>query len=393
MFQDTAWKAGGVEQRVRRRLELNLRYADLIDGNSELDGDAICLKAKAVKFVDLDGNHLPIAEASAWRELCIKYGRNPSADLRRQIPYSIFSQLFEKDTTGLRLGDRVRAEIELNDPVRLVEFDLLDVTSGLNSRNSHDANRFLEAPTPEGFKFLIDLTSQQTRKIIERLAAPPRRRFFNPAIELVRLLQRISGDSGGRDVASIEMQLGDEAFRGSPAHGLFVFLFATTLKAIANNLNDLLGGCRLEMKNGDFDPQKIPKLVSDDDEDSIDIVWEALPLRFTIKARDGNIIDVVDQMEWYSSQIEHFAMIWLLAVDPDSQALNDVCALKLKLPADSTDWINAIVAREWSVDIFQQEFSLERNERSEILNEFKKIRCELKTNLNLSGIDVEKLQE
>lgn len=206
-------------------------------------------------------------------------------------------------------------------------------------------------------------------------------------------MQRISGDSGGRDVASIEMQLGDEAFRGSPAHGVFVFLFAATLNAISNNLNDLLGGCRLEMKNGDFDPQKIPKLVSDSDEDSIDIVWEALPLRFTIKDRDGNIIDVVDQMEWYSIQIQNFAMIWLLAVDPDSQALNDVCALKLKLPADSTDWINAIVAREWSVDIFQPEISLERKERSEILIEFQKIRCELKANLSSFGIDIEKLQE
>jgi S-DNA-T family DNA segregation ATPase FtsK/SpoIIIE len=393
MFQDPTWKAGGVEQRVRRRLELNLRYADLIDGNSELDGDAIFLKAKSTKFVDIDGNQLSVDEGNEWRELCIKYGRSPSADLRRQIPYSIFSQLFEKDTTGLRLGDRVRAEIESNDPSRLAEYDLLDVTSGLNSRNSHDANRFLEAPSGEELKFLIDLISQQTRKIIERLAVPPRRRFFNPAIELVRLVQRISGDFGGRDIASIEMQLGDEAFRGSPTHGLFVFLFATTLKAIANNQNDVLGGCRLEMKNGDFDSQKIPKLVSDDDLESVDIVWDALPLRFTIKDRDGNIIDVVDQMEWHSNQIEHFAMMWLLVADPDSHALNEVCSLKLKLPADSIDWINAIVSREWSVDIFQPEFSLVRNEKSEILNEFQKIRCELKAYLSSSGIDVEKLQE
>ena len=98
---------------------------------------------------------------------------------------------------------------------------------------------------------------------------------------------------------------------------LFVFLFAATLKAIANNQNDLLGGCRLEMKNGDFDPQKIPKLVSDADLESVDIVWDALPLRFIIKDRDGTIVDVVDQMEWHSNQNLYFLLFQMCLLPLD----------------------------------------------------------------------------
>ena len=393
MFPDAHWRAGSLEQRIRRRLELNLRYADLIDGNSELDGDAIFQRARDVKFVDHQGNNLSEAESSKWRELCLSYGRSPTVDLRRQIPYEIFSQLFEKDTAGLRLGDRVRAEIESVDLERLSEFDALDVTAGLNSRSSHDANRFIEAAAIDGRKSFFELISQQTRKTIERLAAPPRRRFFNPAIELVRLAQRIASDSAGRDVAVIEMQLGDESFRGSPSHGIFVFLFGATLKSISNNLNDLLGGCRLELKNGDFEPQSIPKLISEDDEEGSEVNWDALPLRFTIKDRDGSIIDVVDQMEWYSNQIQHFALTWLLVTDPVSSALDNVSALKLKLPADNLDWLNAIVCREWGLEIFQPEYSMVRDERSSIVDNFKKSRIEFKSNLKANGIEVEKLRE
>ena len=125
---------------------MNSRHADLIDGVSELSGEDVATRAQEVRFKNHDGSLMPSPESNTWRTLCASYGLSPTDDLRSKIPYEIFSQLFIRDTTGLRLGDRVRAEIEDNATGRISEFDSLDVTSGLNSRNSFEAARFIESP-------------------------------------------------------------------------------------------------------------------------------------------------------------------------------------------------------------------------------------------------------
>jgi hypothetical protein len=41
MFPDEGWAESGGEARLRRRLETNIRYADMLHGTSELDADDI----------------------------------------------------------------------------------------------------------------------------------------------------------------------------------------------------------------------------------------------------------------------------------------------------------------------------------------------------------------
>jgi hypothetical protein len=107
MFPDPGWNEGAAEARWRRRLELNIRHADLLDGSTELAAEDVISKADATQFKGEEGELLLPAEALRWRQLCSSYGLEPTVDLRRQIPYRIFSQLFIRDTAGLRLGERV----------------------------------------------------------------------------------------------------------------------------------------------------------------------------------------------------------------------------------------------------------------------------------------------
>ena len=189
LFPDAHWHDGGSDIRCRRRLAMNFRHADLMDGTTELNAEDIAAKVRSVRFTDVDGSPLSVAAIRDWAGLCEQYGRDRSLGLRRRIPYEIFCQLFARDTAGLKLGERVRAEIEATAPDRLPEFEALDLTSGLNARSSHAAVQLQDALPPEGLAPLIELTSAKTRKSIDRLAVPPRRSFFNPAIEIVRQTQ------------------------------------------------------------------------------------------------------------------------------------------------------------------------------------------------------------
>ena len=393
MFPDAYWKTGAVESRWKRRLNLNSRHSELIDGTSEIEPDVIASKAKLVKFIDDKGNSYSDAESNEWRDLCIQYGVKQDPEIRRQIPYFIFSQLFEKDTTGLRLGDRVRAEIEAQNPDRLVEYDSLDVITGLNARSSHDANRLIEAQPPKNLNSLVDLLTLPTRKTIERLAAPPRRRFFNPAIELVRLAQRVFSDNSEQTVSRIILDLGRDDAKGSPTHGLFVFLFGETLKSIASNLDGVVGGCKFEIANDVLEPQEIPKLINEYEDDELtEVSWDPLPLKFTIKNEKDQTIDVIDQMEWFSNHIENFALFWLLALDSDSPALSSVSSLNIPSSQDVSDWLGSVVGREWGLDIFKLDSNRASDDESDLIQDFKDARFDLRRQISSKGIEIELLR-
>ena len=397
MFCDPAWNAGAADARCRRRLELNIRHADLIDGSTELTAEEVVAKAQVTNFVDDDGQPCPTAEMQRWRQLCGSYGLEPTPELRRQISYRVFSQLFVRDTAGLRLGERIRAELEAAAPARLNEFDALDVTAGLNARSSHDANRLLEAVPSQGGRPIADLVSAATRKSIERLAVPPRRQFFNPAIELVRLAQRVRADSGERRVARIEFDLANRASAGSPAHGLFTFMFGATLRSMCSSLEGLPGGCQLVVHQDLMRSHPVPdllELAGDDEQDEIqEVTWAPLALRFTVRDQDGRILDVADQVEWFPAQIEHFALLWLLAAAQDSPALDSVGTLSVERPADGDDWLTPLVRREVSLETLKLVPGHVTDSPTGLISDVAELRRRLRADLCDVGLEVETLQE
>lgn len=395
-FPDPQWNEGEAEARRRRRLELNMRHADLIEGSTELDADQIAAKVEAARFLGQDGMPLSPTEVDHWRERCKAYGRTPTAQLREQIPYAIFSQLFVKDTTGLRLGDRVHAEILNTSPERVKELDALDAVAGLNARNRHDASRLIDAMPAQGLKPLKDLVSAVTRKSVERLAKPSRQQFFNPAIEIVRMVQRVRTDAGDRRIGRIEIALTSPEAAGCPAHGLFTFLFGETLRSIAENLEGVPGGCQLRLQPELVHPQMVPDLIelrNDEAEDERgEIVWEPLPLRITIKDREGKILEIVEQIEWSSPHLNHLAFLWLLAAAPETPALDKIGTLRIRPPADSEDWLTPIVHREVSLAVLRLDEAHVVSNPTVLLEKLVEIRKDLRSSFASRGLEISRLQ-
>lgn len=397
MFPDAQWNDGGADVRCRRRLEMNVRHADLLDGVTELTADEVAVKANAARFVSLEGLPLPVAEAGRWRQLCTSYGRDRAPGTRRQIPYAIFSQLFARDTAGLRLGDRIRAELESVAPERVAEFDALDATSGLNARSNHAAAQLLEAAPPTGCRPLVDVVSAKTRKSIERLAVPPRRRFFNPAIEIVRLAQRVRSDAQeGRSIARVAIELSDAdvAVESSPSLGLFAFMFGSTLESVSSGLDGLPGGCQLVVDRALVRQHDAPS-PSDSTEGGMEdeeLAWSPLALKVTFSDQSGRVMEVVDQLEWCPPSIEHFAFLWLLAVAPDSPAFDGVGTLQVRLPVDSKDWLTPLIRRQMDLG----ELTLDPGQRIDdpgpLMRELMQLRQGLKDVFASTGLNIAALR-
>lgn len=394
MFPDVYWNAGGGDARCRRRLEANARHADLVDGTSELDGSDIEARVDATQFVDAGGARLPLEEAREWKALCIDYARTQQSSIRQRIPYWIFSQLFARDTTGLRLGDKVRAEVDAADAARLAEFDALDVTSGLNARSNSEALRFLEAVPQDGAKPLADLLTPGTRRAVERLAAPPRRRFFNPAIEIVRLVQRARNELSQSQLGAIEIGLGQDALLGGPVHGLFVFMFGYVLRSVAEHLKELPDVCEVVVReelSSTLPPPDVDEQSEDEDHDWQELAWDPLPIRVRLLGPTGEELESVDQLEWCPPDIQYFALFWLLATASDSPYFRAVGALSPP-GGHGEDWLTLAVSRELSLETFQHGDPSVKAGAGGVLDELLSAGCVLRAGLQSRGLDVHVLR-
>lgn len=399
LFPDAHWQEGGSDIRCRRRLAMNFRHADLMDGVTELTAEDIAAKSRSVRFKSVDGTPLAPAVAQEWAELCALYGRDRSLPTRRRLPYEIFCQLFSRDTAGLKLGDRIRAEIEGTAPERLKEFDLLDLTAGLNGRSSHAATQLQEALPPVGLRALIDLANPKTRKSIERLAVPPRQSFFNPAIEIVRQMQRVQSDLQEGAVARLEIVISGENDGGSrnPSVGLFAFLFGPTLESIANDCDGLAGGCQLVVDSSLLAQQDVPcrPTVQEDDSDEVlgeEACWRAVSLRFVFKDVTGRIIEVVEQLEWHPPAIQHLALFWLLAAAPESPGFADAGTLCLQHVGDAAHWLTSLVSRQSDLKELTLDPAHAISDPSLLMREFVQLRKSLKTSLATEGLSIDALQ-
>lgn len=395
MFPDTEWNAAGGAPRARRRLETNLRHAELIDGSSELDVDTITRRAEATRFTDQSGQLLPDAECESWRRICVRYARTPDAETRNLIPYSIFAQLFRKDTSGLRLGDKVRAEIEIAAPARVRELDELDVIGGLNLRSSQDAVRFLEAPPASGSNPLPELLSAATRKAVERAAVPARRRFFNPAILIVRLMQRVRSEAEGRTISRIEFAPGPDAILGSPAHGLFVFLFGQTLRGITEQTSGVPGACQLLVDDRLVTPAAPPPLVDqlvDDDDGPAEVAWEPFPLQLRVVDAGGDVLEIEDKVGWLPGEFEHLALFWLLCAEPDSPAFRTIGTLVVAPPPEGTDWLAPVIRRTVALEAFRPDPGGTEAATHPLIAELLSLRQELAASLSARGLELASLQ-
>ncbi|MNZ23031.1 DNA translocase SftA [compost metagenome] len=346
MFPDPRWRDPTSDARTRRRLELNSRHAELMSAGSELDPEELRKSASSTQFVDDKGAPLPTAEITRFAQLCSEYAHTATEDLRCQIPYTIFEQLFRRDTAGLKLGDRIRSEIEQAAPVRLQELDAADLVGGLNSRSQSSAEELLGLGNLEGEPPLVDLLSNRTRRAVERLAAPPASRFFNPAIELVRVFLRLKNQDHTCQPSRIELHAAQPKDPSNAAHGLFVFLFGPTLAAISEALAGMPQACELDVAPDLVSQRAVPPLEEqqDEDDDAESVKWQPLGIRITIKGANDEIIEEINQL-WDPQAISHFAMLWLLTADTGSPVWQAIGGLCLNETSEADEWTAPFVQR------------------------------------------------
>jgi S-DNA-T family DNA segregation ATPase FtsK/SpoIIIE len=352
LFPDHLWNQS--EGRTRRRLELNLRHSELINGAVELDADQLSELAIQTKFKDEHGELISAAESEQFRRLCIEYGQSPTDEIRSRIPYFIFSQLFTKDTVGLKLGDKVREEIATHSPSRQAEFLKLDVQDGLNVNQHLDAVRFLDAQPNEGeTSALKELISAATRRALERIATPAKRPFFNPFLALTELANSVSDEFSWQDIARVKLYPRNDEHLSSYTLGLFAFLFGPTLSRLSDDLNGLPGACQLEIDERLIEQSLPPPLdeeLGDDEQRDNLITLAPLEVRVEFYGSDNLLVASRDHLEWDpgSEEVTYLAVYWLLVKELASYPEPLIGAIEIVGDETLQKWIDRVAAREIS---------------------------------------------
>jgi hypothetical protein len=333
LFPDQEWHLAGTESRISRRLQLNSFHADLSgSATNELDPDALSARCEKTVFRDLEGNEYGPDEQTHWKALCSRYCQTPKRDLRGEIPYRIFEQLFAPDAVGLKLGERVQSEIEASAVERLIEFDNLKIKDGLDRRVQEEAQRFLETePVDELLEPLRRNLTPQTRRMVEKVAYPANEKFDNPLVKTAEIASVLLGrnSESGEDL-TVELSLAKDDMGGTPSVGLFSFIFGRTLGAVVNSSKDSAGGARLRVAAELLKSHVPPALRALDDDDNAGndddddgeadegVVWAPVPVVFKLFTVDGKEIDSEAGLEWFPENIDHLATFWLLTADKDS---------------------------------------------------------------------------
>lgn len=355
LFPDSAWRDNTSAGKTQRRLEINARHADLRTTSGDVDADQLRDVALSKRFTDADGNDLDLSSNSYWRQLCANYIEEPSQKLLCQIPYFIFSQLFQKDARGVQLGDRIHQEIEANQPERLSELDSLDVIAGLNQRIQGDAERFLTTVPDEGKVALSDLISIKTRKMAERIAYPKPREFSNPLVETVRQILRFLQHPEADQITAIRLETVGLTTAGENTAALFTFLFGSALQQVVSLSQSEEFQFELTLAKELTVIMPPPPLVSScvstadeaEEASSDQILFDPLTIRWSAINQNGGIIDASDAVIWNPRSLPHMGFFWFLLLAEDSpwsagvggfEAGEEICAA-------GEDWIEPFFSR------------------------------------------------
>jgi S-DNA-T family DNA segregation ATPase FtsK/SpoIIIE len=401
LFPDEDWRTGGTDRRIARILELNSLRAELASSsNSDLDIDKMMEQVQSARFKDADETEYPDAIQIKWRKLCAIYLENPSREIRAQIPYRIFEQLFAKDIKGLQLGDRIENELQQTDPDRVDEFNDLGIRSGLNKRQQEDASKLLDSqPSDDQLRPLPALLSAQTLRMVERAARPNPERFTNPLIKIAEIAQVLySRNERTADnwQLCVKPAIGD--LDVPPSAGLFAFLYGATISSVMTDSKldptgiELVADPRLTQVN------KPPRVIEEqnggdeENEESQGITWAPLPIEFSlVSSSTKEQIDIESGFEWFPDAPERTVLLWLLL------AADDVAGVEaqLRLPEEHglDAWINQVVSRNIPITSAAAGAIPDQVRANPIIQRFHEITEDLRNEARLGGLSSGLLQD
>ncbi|CAI0994966.1 DNA translocase FtsK [Serratia quinivorans] len=394
IFPDKNWRDAGSEGKTRRRLELNIRYSDLRTTNGEADPLALIELVKRKKFVDENGDEHSKNENESWKNLCEKYINDQTENILSKIPYEIFMQLFQKDSTGTKLGEKVRLEIESADIKRLSELEVMDIVPGLNQKQQSDAERFLTTLAKEGQPALADLISSRTRRMLERVAYPRPHECENPLVETVRQLQRFKQSADNENIVTVSIEFAGERDSLTPSVGLFSFLYGSTLKTISEASQ--AADCKYELLVDGvlFLPQKplaSYRSMRSEDDARDEPNWEPVPLRWIARSESGAIIESSDVAHWRPSSVQHMVLFWLLLAEPDSPSIKGIggCLATEEIKLAGTQWLDPFVTGTTTVANIPVDKSYISRGENIFSDQLIDSKCELHKGVLTEGLSIE----
>jgi len=352
LFPDSLWRSEGSEARTSRRLELNLSYAELVTtSNSDIEPDDVAKICAKIKFRNIEGEEYSPLEQEYWKKLCIEYSTHRTPQVRGQIPFNIFEQLFAKDVKGLALGDRVEKEIEDADLGRVGEFRNLNVKDGLNKRAQEQAQTLLEADNPDSGLPLIDLLSKQTRRMVEKIASPTPERFFNPLIQLAEVARDFHASVDTNTTCRIEVRLGRNGDETSPSVGLLAFLYGATLRSVSEQSLLNPGGFELTVDDCLLNPKapsEYRKDTPEDEEEEVHIDWKPVPVEFAlVDIANRTELEISSNYEWLPDDYPFFALLWIKVSEQSIQHFYG--NLKIPTDTDREEWLSNVCNRTLSL--------------------------------------------
>lgn len=406
IFADDFWRTSASPSRISRRLGQNLLHAELANTQSaDLDQDKLAEQCLTMKFRSADGQELSAAENEEWRRLCRVYCINPRREMREQIPYFIFEQLFSRDLKGLKLGERVREEIDQSDPSRIEEFDSQSFQGGVDRRDRDECQRFLEAqPEDDEFPALRDLLSKQTRRMVEKAAYPNPERFRNPLLKLAEIASTMRETIGGgvKDPHTLDMRLGRNADLANPSIGLLAFIFGPTLKSVIEASQLSTDGFELSADSRFLATNGPPSLLTREDEEEENdeddgeghteqVEWHPVPIELALLNKTGEAVEVESALEWAPSDIDRMSLLWLMLCADDRPANNKKLGVPKELNFEA--WVQETIARVTSLKSSEREEIKPERLRDHHVSQLLTLKSALEEKVHGTGFTAEALND
>ncbi len=394
-FPDEHWRVD--EKKSRRRLQLNRNYSDLVSGSADIDPDLLIEKISLFQFKDIDKNELDKNLNQDFRNFCTNFIKVQSTRTRQNIPFYIFEQLFLPDVSGLQLGERVFIDIQAADIDRVKDLIDLNVVDGLNRRIEEDARRFLEHDQGDDSERLRNLLKVSTLRLVEQLANPKAKQFFNPLLEIIETVESLKNIFTLDNNFYLYLKLGKNADLNNQSLRLFTFLFGNSLRSLSDKSSDNSFGLKLKI-----DPLLIQSIVpaeiidtdepSDDESEEDSPLWSPIPIAFDLLDSNGKVLHSIAKKEWYpaSEDLHYFSFFWLLLCAKDSSFKSISSGIQVSLDGSLerilTDFGNRVIPLSYVQPIsqFQPDPAI-----ADLLN----VRLDYLERLSISGLDVEAINE
>jgi S-DNA-T family DNA segregation ATPase FtsK/SpoIIIE len=379
MFPDPSWNQDKIEARVRRRLLLNSFYAELAHpSNTDIETEEVERLCSIVRFKDSFGQYYSNEDQNNWKNLCIGYSNYSKSEIRKNIPFHVFSQLFSKDVKGLKLGERIEQEISDTDINRLAEYTKLNVKEGLDNRQIECAQTLLDAESNDFVTPLSELLTKQTKRMLDKVAFPIPENFNNPLTKLAEIARDFHVIYGKEKSYYMKIRLGKKVNDNSLTIGLFSFLYGATLKSICEESEFDSLGYTLKVEDQLTQIVSPPHLqnesvISEDES----ITWEPVPIEFALfSIDDDQELDVISNLEWLPNYYKYLSLFWFKSTAPDSPSFRESLVIPCDIKLD--DWLLNICNRTvplnsfskgfYNIDIFDDPIILDFEENINIFN-------------------------